>query len=204
MKQLYRALSVLASNQTFCRQLWNIAASVPRPDLEITPEVRAQLPVPLQKLALSKQPDFTAVEAIRTAFRRLGIELSVYEGCELNRWLYEDKERSGNPNPDIVFENMRTYWQALSAVTTTGTQDVKDAAAALAIDEKFREDFLANNADLTDIGYNVDDNTQNSLRALLSTGGAADLAARRFVSDSWSSTCESVTRPWDGWFYFNS
>ena len=203
MKQLYRALSVLASNQTFCRQLWNIAASAPRPDLEITPEVRAQLPVPLQKLALSKQPDFAAVESIRSAFRQLGIELSVYEGCELNRWLYEDKERSGG-NPNAAFENMRTYWRALGAVTTTGTQDVKDAAAALAIDEKFREDFIANSVNLTDIGYNVDDNTQNSLRALLATGGAADLAARRFVSDTWSSTCESVARSWDGWFYFNS
>jgi hypothetical protein len=198
----------MASNSKFTAEMQKIAKSVDRPELQIPEAVIATLPpaVRVETRNLSKQPEFQAVEDIREAFRkRHKIDLSVYEGCEVNRWLYEDKEQ--NP-PNGGMKWLHDYWKALDGVAKdkTGNADFMALIGALAIDNSFRFDFTEGNAPLSEIGFNnaISAADEKQLRNLLQTNSQADISARLFEAASWSGGCCAIARLFKGWTHVNT
>jgi hypothetical protein len=193
-------MSAVASDKALFDQVQCLAKVVERPELRMPKEVFEQLPPALQRElpTLDFQPDFEAIGKIQALLRRAGIDVSVYETCELNR-LFADNPKVGNM--DALVE----YWNALGTFTEgrTGNQDFMALIGAMAMDKEFRFDFTENNAPLSDIGFHVTPEDEQKLRELLAHDGTADLRARAFRDDSWSGQCEQIAKPYDGWVHFN-
>jgi hypothetical protein len=197
---------MIARDQQFSDQLQEVSAFVDRVDLEMPADLLAQLAQqkPELKKALPsfrQQPDFGSVMQIMELFRARGVTMSVYEGCEINRWLYEDRER----NPPGGMRNLQAYWNALGpfAMARADDAEFQALAGALAVDQHFRFDFVQGGAGLNEINFNLSPTDEQELRNLLQTGGEADLAANRFEMDSWSGSCLQIARPYPGWVHFN-
>jgi hypothetical protein len=193
-------MSAVASDKDLFNQVQSLAKVVERPEFRIPDEVFQQLPEAVQREmpSIVFQPDFEAIGKIQALLRRAGLDVSVYETCELNR-LFVDNPTVGNM--DALVE----YWNALGDFTAgrTGNQEFMALIGAMAMDKEFRFDFTENQKPLTDIGFHVSEEDEVKLRELLAHDGTADLRARAFRDDSWSGQCEQIAKPYAGWVHFN-
>ncbi|MDX2151698.1 MAG: hypothetical protein SFV54_13250 [Bryobacteraceae bacterium] len=202
MRHLWRALTLIAKDPVLREQITGVANCIAREDLIIPPAVRAQLPPQVNSTypSLSPQPDFAAVDSITQAFFQRGVPLGLYEACEINRWLFENKTRR-----DGQMSHIREFWNQLAPFHTAhgDNADFQALAGILAIDTEFRFDFANNNASVSQIGFTLSPAEEQQLRGILANGGIADQAARLLTSDSWPTSCVPVAKHWPGWVHLN-
>ncbi len=201
MEQFWRALSAVASDKAFFDEIAAIAKCVSKPELAVSPEVRATLPTAVQQQFpdLSIQPYFPAIKEMKEKFKySKDINLSIYETCEINRLFVENPTRG---NMDALVD----YWNALGDFTGGKTDNPKFMAiiGAMAIDSSARFDFADGNAPISKFGMTLSPGDENDLRQLLASQGAADVRARRFRDESWSGSCGEIADTYDGWIHFN-
>ena len=193
---------MIAQDAKLCADVQQIAASVRHDELEVSAAALSVLPPKVASVlpSLRDQPDFKAVEQIIDIFRGRGVDLSVYEGCEVNRWLFQDRDEKGGGMKDL-----KEYWQGLKDLGNKGkgNPDFEAMAGALAIDGRFRFDFADGRVNAKQIGITLDAAEENKLRELTRTGTQADIAAKRFAS-FWSGSCIEIAKLYDGWFHINA
>jgi len=188
MNRLWNALSILAKDEVF------------RKDLQIDSDIVQRAELAVAPIDLRPQPSIEALDKINKKFMAKGLNLSVYELSEVNRWLWEDKAKFDGKS----MEALATYWKSLGAPSNPTTEFL-EAAGALAIDSGLRFKFAQGTTTLAQNGFSgLSDGEEKGLRDALQTGKLADNKAKEFVALSWpGSHCLAVSSVYPNWIHLN-
>ncbi len=195
MRDLWKALTLLAVDQPLREEIGKLALFDSRPDLAKGLEQRPDL----QLLKFDHQPNLPTLFAIDLKFRALGLNLAAYELAEINRWMIDGRQ--------AFLDALGQLKAALPAGVTVDIDHkaALEAVGALVSDPGLRDEFEKNNRNLNDDGFTLTPADQEKLRDAFAPNGPLDFAANLILQLGWSGTvCAARLRPYVGMFHFNS